>query len=115
MSEYTYHPTEKFLAKLNKIAKQNPPGHTRILRVINRLLLSPADSDGVMHGLHHGRHKKYVGRRDFRLIYHWCDICRKEGKKLSENCGLCGKVADNSVIFFDVYHKNELADLRHQF
>ncbi len=114
MANYTYHPTPKFLAKMKKIAKLNRPGYQRIQRVIQRLLRAPDDADGMMHGLHHGRYKKYVGRRDYRLIYHWCEICRNEGKKLADECGLCDKVADNSVIFFDVYHKNELADLKNQ-
>ena len=51
--------------------------------------------------------KKYVGRRDYRLIYHWCEICRKEGKKLEDKCGFCHEVTDNSVVFFEVYHKSE--------
>ena len=114
MSEYRYHPTPKFRAKLKKIAKANRPGYQRILRVIDRLLKTPEDADGVMHGMHHGRYKKYVGRRDYRLIYHWCESCRRAGKKLARECGLCGQVDDNSVIFVDVYHKNELNNLKHQ-
>jgi hypothetical protein len=96
------------MLKLEKIQKHDPPGHARILGVIDRLLENPDDADGWMHGEHHGRLKKYVGRRDYRLIYHWCELCRKEGKKLKEQCGMCDQLLDNnSVIFFDVYHKNE--------
>jgi hypothetical protein len=104
---YSFFPTPSFTAKLSKIEKHDPPGHARIMEVIDRLLENPSDADGWMHGEYHGRLKKYVGRRDYRLIYHWCDQCRKEGKKLAESCGFCHHVNDNSVIFFDVYHKNE--------
>ncbi len=31
---------------------------------------------------------------------------------MEEQCGYCEKVPDRSVIFFDVYHKNELAYLK---
>ena len=66
-----------------------------------------------MHGVYHGRLKKYVGRTEYRLIYNWCRECRK-AKKLNLHCGLCREVSDNSVIFFDVYHKNEQdSHLRH--
>ena len=108
MSNFSYYPTPGFSAKLEKIEKYDKKGHARILDVIARLLENPADADGWMHGgAQHGRLKKYVGRRDYRLIYHWCEICRKEGKKLAEQCGFCSQVEDNSVIFFDIYHKNE--------
>ena len=107
MAKFTYFPTPDFSSKLEKIEKHDRPGHRRILGVIERLLLNPSDADGWMHGEHHGRLKKYVGRNDYRLIYHWCEICRKEGKKLAAECGFCHEVRDNSVIFFDVYHKNE--------
>ncbi|MBN2426906.1 MAG: toxin [Deltaproteobacteria bacterium] len=114
MSTYNFHSTEQFDEKLERIEKRDPSGYQRIMRVINRLLETPGDADGRMHGLHHGRLKKYVGRRDYRLIYQWCEKCRKEAKKLAEHCGSCGDVNDRSVIFFDLFHKNEQAShLRH--
>ena len=113
MDTFNYTPTDSFSAKLNKIKKQDPPGHGRILRVIDRLLQNPGDADGKMHGVYHGRLKKYVGRRDYRLIYHWCELCRKENRKREDRCGHCAEVTDHSVIFFDIYHKNELAHLKH--
>lgn len=107
MSQYTYFPTPHFAERLARIEKSDPPGHARILGVIGRLLENPSVADGWMHGTHHGRLKKYVGRRDYRLIYHWCELCRKEVRKLEEQCGHCHQVQDRTVIFFDVYHKNE--------
>jgi hypothetical protein len=112
MHIYSYFPTPVFAAKLEKIKKQDPPGHARILRVIDRLLLHPGDADGRMHGVHHGRLKKYVGRCDYRLIYYWCELCTKENRRLEDQCGNCKAIPDRSVIFFDVYHKNELAYLK---
>ena len=113
MSTFTYHPTEKFTVKLENIGRRDPGGHERIQQVIDRLLDHPDDADGWMPGVHHGRLKKYVGRRDYRLIYHWCEQCRKEARKM-EHCGNCGQVTDHSVVFLDVYHKNEQdAHLRH--
>lgn len=113
METFTYTPTDSFSAKLGKIKKQDPSGHSRILRVIERLLENPSDADGKMRGTYHGRLKKYVGRKDYRLIYHWCELCRKENRRREERCGRCEELADHTVIFFDVYHKNELAHLKH--
>jgi mRNA-degrading endonuclease RelE of RelBE toxin-antitoxin system len=114
MSTYNPHFTDHFVEKLNKVEKRDPAGYKRILQVIDRLLETPDDADGRMHGPHHGRFKKYIGRRDYRVIYHFCEKCRKEGKQLAEHCGACGEVSDRSVIFFDLFHKNEQdSHLRH--
>ena len=111
MQGYRYFPTEHFSARLKRIHKADPHGHERIWKVIRRLLENPSDADGTMHGQHHGRLKKYVGRRDYRLIYHWCELCRKEGRRLEDRCAHCDQLEDHSVIFFDVYHKNQVGRL----
>lgn len=113
MTRFVYVPTQPFSTKLEKIQKQDPAGYRRIQRVIDRLLHHPSDADGQMRGVHHGRFKKYVGRRDYRLIYEWCRICRKKNRRMQDQCSHCDTVPDHSVIFFDVYHKNELAHLKH--
>lgn len=107
MPLFTYFPVPAFVSKLEKIEKHDPPGYTRILDVIDRILSNPSDADGWMHGEHKGQLKKYVGRSDYRILYNWCELCRNQEKKLEEKCGFCQTVGDNSVIFFNVYHKNE--------
>jgi len=62
MSSYHYQPTDNFKTRLHKIEQRDTEGHSRILQVIDRLLLTPEYSDGVMHGVYQGRLKKYVGR-----------------------------------------------------
>jgi len=112
MPPYSYYPTRYFIARLKKIKRKDPLGHSRIQEVIERLLETPDAADGRMVGIHHGRFKKYVGRRDYRIIYYYCELCRKQNKRLEEKCGHCEIVQDNSVIFFEVYHKNELKKLK---
>ena len=107
MPPFNYFPTPTFTAKMTKIEKHDPSGHARILSVIDRLLQNPGDADGWMHGEYHGRLKKYVGRAEYRIIYNWCELCHKQEKKLEDKCGFCLQVGDNSVVFFEVYHKNE--------
>lgn len=103
---YIYTPRELFTRKLEQIKLSDPPGHARIIKVIDRLLSNPQDADGKMHGNYGGRMKKYVGRGGYRLIYYWCQQCRKENRRLEINCADCDVIPDNSVIFFDLYHKN---------
>lgn len=102
-----YNPTEIFVKKLDQIKNTDPPGYDRIKKVIERLLVEPDDADGKMHGIYRGRLKKYVGKRDYRIIYYWCELCRKENRRLEKKCEGCEKIPDNSVIFFDLYHKKD--------
>jgi hypothetical protein len=112
MPLYTYYPTKNFTDRLGKIKHRDPQGYIRIHEVIDRLLANPDAADGRMHGAHHGRFKKYVGRRDYRLIYYYCELCRKQNERLEEKCSHCEIVHDNTVIFFEVYHKNEMKKLK---
>ena len=105
---HLYKPTELFSKKLDEIKKTDPKGHSRIQKVIDRLLSEPNDADGKMHGIYNGRFKKYVGRREYRIVYYWCELCRKENRKLSRECSGCHAIPDNSVIFFDLYHKKDV-------
>ena len=102
-----YKPTELFSKKLDQIKAKDPIGYQRIQKVIDRLLVDPNQADGKMVGVYNGRFKKYVGRRDYRLIYYWCQLCRKENRRQDKNCNDCQKIPDNSVIFFDLYHKKD--------
>jgi hypothetical protein len=112
MSLYIYSPTKSFTTRLQKIKRKDPPAHSRIHDVIDRLLETPDVADGRMTGIHQGRFKKYVGRREYRLIYYYCELCRKHNKWLEKKCGHCEVVEDNSVIFFEVYHKNDKKNLK---
>jgi len=107
-----YRPTERFSQKLEKVKQVDPPGYKRICQVVERLVAEPGDADGIMHGVYQGRFKKYVGRRDYRVIYYWCKICRKENRRLENECEGCLAIPDYSVIFFDLYHKNELKKIK---
>lgn len=107
-----YRPTERFTRRLQEVAKKDPKGYGRIRAAVDRLLLHPEEADGKMHGLYGGRYKKYVGRRDYRLIYYWCSLCRKENRKLEKQCDDCDSIPDNSVIFFDLYHKSDSKKFR---
>jgi len=97
-----YQPTNHFSKKLLHLKKADPKGYIRIQRTIERLLVEPSDADGKMVGLYHGRLKKYVGRRDYRIIYYWCDLCLKINRQQ-----ICDTIPNNSVIFFDIYHKKD--------
>jgi len=103
-----YRPTENFSRKLEKIKLSDPSGYKRIRQVVERLVAKPDVADGKMQGFYKGRFKKYVGKRDYRVIYYWCKLCLKENRRLEKECDDCQIIPDNSVIFFELYHKNEM-------
>jgi hypothetical protein len=105
---HLYKPTDLFSKKLDYIKSTDLKGYQRIQNVIDRLLSEPDDADGKMHGIYNGRFKKYVGKREYRIIYYWCELCRKENRKLEKECKDCHTIPDNSVIFFDLYHKKDM-------
>jgi hypothetical protein len=107
MSPYLYQATEHFSDRLNRIKEHDPAGYKRIRKVIDRMLLNPDNADGQMHGSHRGKFKKYVGRTEYRLIYYYCELCRKANRRLAVVCERCEAIPDRSVVFFDVFHKNE--------
>jgi hypothetical protein len=113
MPPYLYQPTEHFSFRLKKIKGHDPGGYARIRNVIDRILVNPDDADGQMHGAHRGKFKKYVGRREYRLIYYYCELCRKANRRLADVCDQCETIPDGSVIFFDVFHKNEKEKLNY--
>ena len=106
-ASYLYTPTKLFTEKMENIKLTDPSGYERINKVIDRLLINPNDADGKMHGLYNGRFKKYVGRKGYRLIYYWCELCRKENRRLDKVCENCNVIPDKSVIFFGLYHKKD--------
>ena len=84
------------------------------MKVIDRLLEHPDDSDGRMHGRHRDKFKKYVGRGEYRVLYYYCELCRKaESSPAGRVQELHFTLPDNSVIFFDVFHKNEKEKLHY--
>jgi hypothetical protein len=113
MLPYIYQPTEYFADRLGKIRQRDPAGFKRIRGVIDRILVNPDDADGQLHGAHRGKFKKYVGRREYRLIYYYCELCRKANRRLADVCEKCETIPDRSVIFFDVFHKNEKEKLEY--
>ncbi len=101
-----YQPTDTFTKKLAQLQRFDPIGYKRIKKTIQRLVQMPQDADDKMHGLYNGRLKKYVGKKDYRIIYYWCNHCRKENKKRVRNCADCiddrqgyTVIPNNSVIF----------------
>lgn len=111
-AEHFYYPTTTFKRKREHLERKDSKGYQRVSRVIDRLLHDPTNADGRMRGIYDGRLKKYVGKADYRIIYHWCSHCREEKMHLSNGCGKCDTIPDNSVVFFDLYHKKDMKKLQ---
>lgn len=107
MKLFSYQPTRLFDKRLKKIKGGDPEGYKRLMETVERLLVNPEEADGKMTGPHRGRLKKYVGRSGYRIIYNWCSTCRKANHHLTNSCEHCDIIADDSVVFHDVFSKHE--------
>jgi hypothetical protein len=106
---YAPYVTETFRLRLEEVRARDPGSHARIAAVMERLREHPEDADGRMHGALRGMLKKYVGRGEWRILYNACTACRKANLHLVRACAHCGQIPDRSVVFFDLYRKNERA------
>lgn len=104
---YAYIPSAHFARRLDEARSGDPAGYGRIQAVIARLLEHPENSDGALHGEARGMHKKYVGRGEYRIAYSACRECRKANLHLAAACPACGAIPENSVVFHELYRKNE--------
>jgi len=104
---FSFQPSGHFSKRLENIRRNDPSGYVHIVKVVERLLSEPEDTDGMLSGPHRGKLKKYVGRSGYRIVYNWCAACKKSAVKMHENCESCGTIPDNSVVFLDIFHKSE--------
>ena len=52
-----------------------------------------------------GKWKIRVG--DYRILYAYCEDCQQKGYERLNQCLDCGAKSDNSVVFFDVFHRSK--------
>jgi hypothetical protein len=104
---YAYVASAHFARRLDEARRDDPAGFERIRTVMDRLLEHPESSDGVLHGEARGMHKKYVGRGEYRIAYSACRECRKANLHRAAACPECGTIPENSVVFHELYRKNE--------
>ena len=114
-SPFHFAPQRHFIKRLEKVRRADPTGYEHILKVVERLLSEPDDSDGMLTGPHRGKLKKYVGRSGYRLVYNWCVHCHKQQERMRQECAGCGsqEIPENSVVFLDLFHKSEAARLHY--
>lgn len=102
-----YGPSKQFDKELNKIKENDPPIHKRIKNKIDYLLNNPESYDRVLKGDKRCKLEKYVGRGLIRIVYNWCENCRRCNCNIVNKCIDCENKPDNTLILFDVYYKNE--------
>lgn len=109
---YEYKETEKFAKSIKKIQRLDQVGFLRIKKIIDRLLDNPKLSDGSLHGDKKGQFKKYVGESGYRLIYTWCEECKRLNFQEKNDCSTyCDLFPQNTIIFMDVFHKQDFRKL----
>lgn len=91
-----------FAEKLSKIKRKDSVTFKRVKKTIEKLLINPAGYDRALQGFHRCKFEKYVGRELARIVYTWCENCRKYDCAKVNECDDCEKKADNTLRLFDV-------------
>jgi mRNA-degrading endonuclease YafQ of YafQ-DinJ toxin-antitoxin module len=102
-----YDESDKFADKIKYIQKKDPETFRRIKAVINRLLVTPTIYDHPLQGEKKCKFVKYVGKNLARIVYNWCENCRRSNSVEVNQCADCTSKPDNTLRLFDVYYKNE--------
>jgi mRNA-degrading endonuclease RelE of RelBE toxin-antitoxin system len=95
---------DDFKKHLDKLTKKDGNLKKRLLERINEMSAEKPLSQIGYIGELKGKWKMRVG--DYRLIYAYCDDCKKHKHQFLNSCYGCGAKEDNALIFFDVIHRS---------
>jgi mRNA-degrading endonuclease RelE of RelBE toxin-antitoxin system len=105
---YNAHILPEVDAILKSKKKKEQEKIQRIVPVMQRLLKHPYANDYWLKGKLAGKHKKYVGKTSYRIIFAICEECRKlEHDNYYNKCEDCAEIPDKSVTFFDIIDRKE--------
>jgi len=106
-----YDESKTFAKRIKKIARKDPINFRRIQKTIDRLRLNPDKYDKALQGDSRCRFEKYIGRDLLRLVYTWCENCRKFNCVKINKCEGCGSKSANTLRLFDIYYKQDAGKL----
>lgn len=100
--------SSKFDKSIKKIKKQAPSRVKRIEQVVNFLIKNPETFDKPLTGKRNYKLEKYVGKKDYRILYRYCNYCIKHKQKDVETCRDCKEVlkSGGGIMFLDIFKKN---------
>jgi mRNA-degrading endonuclease RelE of RelBE toxin-antitoxin system len=100
---------DDFKKHLDKLTKKDGTLKNRLLERIGEMSKEQPQSQIGYVGELKGKWKMRVG--DYRLIYAYCQDCKKHKHQNHNMCYGCSTKADNALIFFDVIHRSNDYDL----
>ncbi len=96
--------SDDFQKHLEKLTKRDGALKKRLLQRIQEMTTEkPASQIGYIGDLK-GKWKMRVG--DYRLIYAYCEDCRKYKHEILNECYRCFEKDDTNLVFFDVIHRS---------
>jgi mRNA-degrading endonuclease RelE of RelBE toxin-antitoxin system len=96
--------SDKFREPLKKLTKKDEHLKKRLLDQIMEMEKEPPFSQVSLIGDFTGKWKMRVG--DYRLLYAYCQDCKKHKHQSYNNCLDCNTKKDNTLIFFEVFHRS---------
>lgn len=100
---YKHYESELFTKQKRQLCKKDKPLEQKIEEAMTKILENPENHDSTLKGPRAGELKKKVIKERYRIIYRYCDHCKSVSQE--EHCAGCD--GQNSVIFKEVFHRDE--------
>jgi mRNA-degrading endonuclease RelE of RelBE toxin-antitoxin system len=100
---FTPHFTDVFAKNFKKLAKKDGALRKRVEAEIEEMKNDPYRNSRELIGEFLGKRRVRIGSH--RLIYAICEECRKKKHDLVLACYGCKEKDDNSIIYFDLVHR----------
>jgi mRNA-degrading endonuclease RelE of RelBE toxin-antitoxin system len=97
--------SDDFKKHLEKLTRRDNVLNKRIINQIEDMKNDPYRNSIELSYELKGKRRVKVG--DYRLIYAVCSDCRKKGYVKFNQCYDCKSKDDNTIIFFDVFHRSK--------
>jgi mRNA-degrading endonuclease RelE of RelBE toxin-antitoxin system len=102
---YKRYTTKKFDKELSKI--KNTEDRKHIGKVMSRLEEDPYNWDGSGEGEWKGSYYKYVGKKGYRIVYAFCELCEKNEHQELVHCDKCCEIPKDSLVFRRIFQREE--------
>jgi mRNA-degrading endonuclease RelE of RelBE toxin-antitoxin system len=101
---YEAHFSDDFNEHFKKLTKKDAVLKERLRKRIKEMKIAKPNNLEYLFDLK-GKWKERVG--DYRMPYAYCEDCRQKGYERLNQCTNCGSINPDSVVFFDVFHRDK--------
>jgi len=101
--------SDHFKKHFDKLTKKDNMLKKRLTDKIKEMCIAKPEGQTELVGILKGKYRIRVG--DYRLIYAYCEDCKKHNYQIYNKCYECSTKSDDTLVLFDVIHRSNDYDL----